>query len=410
MPSPNITAISTITPAAAGLQTSTVGEPSLCAIGNEVLFSGNWYAAHSSNAGTAWSGLDPYSFFPPVAGGFCCDQTLIAVPHAGLVVWLLQYTANPNSNVLRVAFKSNNLSQKSGWKWWDLVPGAIDPAWASEWFDYNHAAISDGFLYVGTNMFQNNSFKRAVLFRIPISAFQPGAQLQLEHFATSSNFSLRCVQGAGPVMYFASHEGGTGRKLRVFSWPDNSPTITSNVVSITAWSGLSPYGPVGPGTSNWIGRCDGRITGAWRAGGKLGFMWSANKQSTQRPFPFIRVVRIDEATKALVDEPDIWNSNHATAYPEACPNSSGDVAVTLFAGGGAVHPTHLVGVRTASAATWKFKAVKRSTHSPAQDKWGDYLTCRPDPGSANGWIAAGYTLQGGGGIANIQPHLVRFTV
>ena len=54
--------------------------------------------------------------------------------------------------------------------------------------------------------------------------------------------------------------------------------MTSTLVSITPWNQGWPYGPVGPGASNWIGRCDGRITGGWLANGTLGFMWTANKQ------------------------------------------------------------------------------------------------------------------------------------
>ena len=69
-------------------------------------------------------------------------------------VWLLQYIKANNTNVLRIAFKSKQLGTKTGWKWWSLVPANFDPAWAGDWFDYNHCAISDNFLYIGTNMFR----------------------------------------------------------------------------------------------------------------------------------------------------------------------------------------------------------------------------------------------------------------
>ena len=153
MPPPTIITNTPITPAAAALQTSTVGEPSVSANGLEVLYSGNWFAAHSANAGQTWNLMSPFTFFPAAAGGFCCDQTLIFIPKLGVHVWVLQYVKANNTNVLRIAFKPKQLGTAGGWKWWDLVPANVNPQWASEWFDYNHCAISDNFLYVGTNMF-----------------------------------------------------------------------------------------------------------------------------------------------------------------------------------------------------------------------------------------------------------------
>lgn len=410
MPPPTIITSTPITPVAAGLQTSTVGEPSVSSNGQETLYSGNWFAAHSANAGQTWNLLDPYSFFPAAAGGFCCDQTLIFIPTIGLHVWVLQYSKANNTNVLRIAFKSKQLGTATGWKWWDLVPATFNPQWASEWFDYNHCAISDNFLYIGTNMFAGSTdrFTRATMFRIPLSAFKPNAQLTVDHFSTTVNFSLRCVQGATTTMYFGSHEGGQGNKLRVFAWPESSAAATSGVVPVTAWNGATPYGPVGPGGANWIGRCDGRITGGWLARGTLGFMWSVNKQPPSRPFPFVRVVRIAESTMTRVDEPDIWSNSLAFAYPDACPNDQGDVGITLFAGGGQAHPAHLIGVRTVAGTSWNLRTVVKSTHSPTQNKWGDYLTCRRDHPNGREWVASGYALKGGGGIANVIPHFVRF--
>ncbi|MDQ4087859.1 MAG: hypothetical protein M3177_07620 [Pseudomonadota bacterium] len=410
MPPPTIITRSVISPAAAGLQTSTVGEPSLSANGQEALFSGNWYAAHSTNAGQTWNLLNPFSFFPAAARGFCCDQTLIFIPQAGVHVWILQYLKANNTNVLRVAFKSNQLGTRAGWRWWDLVPGTFDPDWSDDWFDYNHCALSTNFLYIGTNMFAGatDTFTRAVMFRIPFSAFAPNAQLTVDRFVTTTNFSLRCVQGASSIMYFGSHDGGSASRLRIFAWPENSSAVTSRTVGVTSWNGGTPYGPVGPGTANWLGRCDGRITGAWLANGRLGFMWSANRQGTARPFPFVRVARIRESDMRLIDEPDIWNGSFAFAYPDASPNAEGAIGIALFAGGNTSHPSHLVGVRAANATTWNLRTVATSTHSPSDNKWGDYLTCRRDHPAANQWVASGFTLQGGGGIANVAPHFVRF--
>jgi hypothetical protein len=62
-------------------------------------------------------------------------------------------------------------------------------------------------------------------------------------------------------------------------------------------------------------------------------MWSANRKAN-RPYPYVRVVRLDETMKAVVDEPDIWSAGYAFAYPDAYPNEEGDVASPCFAAAG----------------------------------------------------------------------------
>ena len=87
-------------------QTSTVGEPSIANAGvdgSEVLYTGNWYASLSLDAGANWSYMSPYSHFPAAGGGFCCDQTVIHDPKVGATFWILQYVLSGGQNTLRVA-------------------------------------------------------------------------------------------------------------------------------------------------------------------------------------------------------------------------------------------------------------------------------------------------------------------
>jgi hypothetical protein len=139
-------------------------------------------------------------------------------------------------------------------------------------------------------------------------------------------------------------------------------------------------------------------------------MWTGNQLGAERPLPYVRVVRIDENTKAVIDEPDIWNADYAFAYPDTSPNNAGEVGVTLFRGGGTKHPSHLVGVWDQSAARWRLKVAKSGTNGPADAKWGDYLTCRPHWPDGTGWLASGFTLQGGATFDRIAPQVVHFTI
>jgi hypothetical protein len=205
-------------------------------------------------------------------------------------------------------------------------------------------------------------------------------------------------------MYFASHVNNS--TVRVFSWPETSNTVTSRDVGVSAWSD-GDYSAPGPDGANWLSRTDDRITGAWVANGLIGLAWSANRRAT-RPFPYVRVVRIVEATMALRDDADIWSANHAYAYPDACPNDRGHVGITLFRGGGALHPGHVVGIWDDFSNRWQLVVTANGTHGPVDTKWGDYLACRRHSPDGLTWLASGYTLQGGGQRDNIEPRLVHF--
>jgi hypothetical protein len=111
-----------------------------------------------------------------------------------------------------------------GWQWWDLYSNS-EPDWANEWFDYNHAALSDNFLYVASNAFTiaGDQWTRSVVFRLPLAQLSEGGSLSFEYFESAENFSLRCSQGARGTMYIASHN--TLSQVRIFTWPENAAQV-----------------------------------------------------------------------------------------------------------------------------------------------------------------------------------------
>jgi hypothetical protein len=81
-----------------------------------ILYTGNWYAAVSTDNGGSFKYMNPFKFgdetVPP--GGFCCDQQAIYTPSRDLYFWLRQYNTTggcdnqspPNctgNNVYRIA-------------------------------------------------------------------------------------------------------------------------------------------------------------------------------------------------------------------------------------------------------------------------------------------------------------------
>jgi hypothetical protein len=110
----------------------------------------------------------------------------------------------------------------------------------------------------------------------------------------------------------------------------------------------------------------------------------------------------------LIDEPDIWSPDHAFAYPDAYPNTNGEVGITLFMGGGALHPAHVVGAFNTTNKNWLLKTARAGTNGPRENTWGDYINIRPLSPDNKKWIATGFTLQGGREANNIQVHAVQF--
>jgi hypothetical protein len=393
--------------AATGGQTSTVGEPSLANNGRQILLTGNWYASRSLDNGASWDVLSPFSLFPPADGGFCCDQTAIYDPTRDLTFWLLQYCQQDGTNTLRLAMKQGATLGNSDWIWWDFRPEEVNAGWRGEWFDYNHAALSNNFLYVSSNVygFEDEDWRRCVVFRLPLDDLAASSDFEYDYFQTTDNGSLRCTLGAREVMYLGSHN--TDSELRVFSWREGEATVERVDVSVSPWR-EDTYSAPGPDGNDWLSRCDGRITGAWVTRGVIGFLWSANSIEGSRPFPYIRAVRLLERSKRLVDEPDLWSPRHAYAYPDACPNDLGQVAITLFKGGGQRHPGHVVGLWDDRSRLWVLQGTRNGTHGPGDGKWGDYLTCRRHSPDGLTWLAAGYTLQGGSTLEEIEPRVVHF--
>ena len=95
---------------ATSTQTSTVDEPTAAASGQNIFVTGNWFASRSTNGGTSWSLVDPFTTLPSAAGGFCCDQIVLYEPTRDIWIWILQYIRKDNSNIFRVAVSRGNAS------------------------------------------------------------------------------------------------------------------------------------------------------------------------------------------------------------------------------------------------------------------------------------------------------------
>jgi hypothetical protein len=323
------------------------------------------------------------------------------------VAWVLQYVRDNQQNTLRIAVNTDGDLSSGNWDLHDLTPTQIDPNWTNQWFDYNHVTISRNFLYVVTNMFDfNDSFTQCVVFRFSLDALKEGTLDTLDLFvAPNDYFSLRATEGANDEIFFFAHKSTA--TMTVFRWPETDTDPTSFDVDVSPWTRGTLFSQT-PDGSNWLQRGDGRITGAWAAGTKIGALWMGNAKD-QMPNPFIRAICVDTMTESLIAEPDMWTPDFALGYPSAGVNKNGQVGVTLLYGGGTAFVNHAVGKLDLDTMTWSLRRSVLGTNGPADNKCGDYLCCSSDTENDAGWISSGFTLNGGRTRLFVRPHLVFFT-
>ncbi len=385
--------------------TSHVNEPSVATRGQEVLFTGNWYAAFSTNGGASFQYLNPETTFPAIPNQpFCCDQVALYDKAHDLMVWFMQHVNDANGNTMRIAVAHGADIASQQWRYYDFTPQNVGN-WSGEWFDFPDLAAGDKYLYVTSNLFTTASetFRRAAILRLPLDKLAAYQGFSYNYFDSTADFSLRPTQGATDTMYFGGHVATN--KLRAFTWPEASASLSSADVTVALWSDAGRVAP-GPDGNDWLGRADGRITAAWVSAGNAGFAWTA-AQDAGFPFPHVRVALVNTSTKALAGEPHVWNRNHAFAYPAAAPNSDGVVGLSVEYGGGAtLRPSHAVGIL--DGATWKLLATANGSHGPSANKWGDYLAVRRHGSQGETWVATGFTLQGGTSPNNVVPRYVHF--
>lgn len=398
---------------ATSTQTGTVGEPSAAASRTGMFITGNWYASRSLDAGKTWTFIDPFTQFPQDRGMFCCDQLVLWAPEQRLWIWLLQYSKSGTTNIFRVAVSSDALT----WHTWEVTPTDVDPKWKSAWFDYPDMALSNGHLWISFNQYgSTNQWLRGTVMRYPLDALSElaaGATVTLvrEHWYSPDHGSLRFVIGADDTMWWASNDVAA-QMLHVFAWPDEGASVESWAVAVDSWDD-SDFDSTSPDGTPWLSRCDDRVTGGWRVpargstSARLGWLWTSGRMAN-RPNPFVRAVTLAEADLSIVAQPDLWSPNGAWAYPAAAPNARGRVGLSAFYGSSGDFPTHCVGVLDNAGTSWTTKRTAASTHAPSDGKWGDYITIQPHPRRPTGWVASGFTLQGGQDRRNVEPRVVCF--
>ena len=398
---------------------STVEESSTASVGAKRFFSGNWWAAYDNTGpGGAWSGISPFTQFPSIDGGFCCDQDVIYDPGHDMILWELQYINTATSGGFRIAIfrNTNNNISTAGWYSYTFEPTNVGGT-GNEWFDYVKVSLSTNYLYITANVFTTTRpfrWTRTVLMRLPLDPISTGAGFGFGYLSWNRNFNFTAAQGSKDVFWWATHN--TTTSFRIFHWPENSGIVSWNDIAVPAWTLGTPSCPVSDGT-NWCAFSDNRILTGSRVkvastnnvlSYELWFFWNVPAGGGFLR-PYINAVRIDETPLANKGRPFIWNGSFPFSYVGSSPNIRGDIGLSLFAGtgtGGA--PAGFVAIAddfTGLPPGWQIAGVTSSTNGPFNNRWGDYVTVRPEYPTPF-WWAGSWSEQGGKN--NTVPVAVRF--
>jgi hypothetical protein len=383
---------------------SNVGEPSVASNGDVVFYTGNWYAAVSTDGGATFRFVDPFRSFPDPPGlSFCCDQVVQYIPRIDTFVWLLQYSENAqNENIQRLAFAKTKDVQQGRWRLFDISSQSLNLP--NHFLDFPDLAVGTNMLYVTTNAFpQIGNQVTSVIVRIPLSSINSG-NITAQHAASIENFSFRVAQHCGTRAFWAAHQNTS--TLRVFSWRETEQSPTATDVPVARWVGGNGYRSDLPDNRNWLGRADPRITGATRAGNELWFAWGVDQGgANSRPHPYVQIARLRVPSLTLIDNINLFAPDRAFCYAALSSNINREVGTSYMVGGGGKFPTHAVGILT---GTRKDVLIDESSRGPSDGQWGDYLTIRRHQPNGKLFAASGFTLKHGAGDRNATPRFVLF--
>ncbi|MGV3719376.1 MAG: pre-peptidase C-terminal domain-containing protein [Actinomycetota bacterium] len=397
--------VTNLNAAATSNSTSVILEPSTASNGNVVMYTGNWFAAVSTNGGASFSYINPYTTFPPSDGGFCCDQVLQYIPSIDRFIWLLQYVKNGASqNRQRLAYASTAQAAAGQWSFLDITSANL--SLANQWLDYPALGVGANTLYLTTNVFNSaDNFTRSMAIALPFTMFTSGTT-SFSSFSVTDTGSLHPAQNMGTRAYIAAHNSSSS--LRVYHWDEGNSPFQHNV-TVPSWSS-GPYSSTTPGGFNWLARVDSRITAATVVGSEIWVGWTAAAGGAySRPQPYANIVRVRASDFAFLgDERSIqFGAIAAAAYPSINTNSNGEVAISYaWGGGGTLVPNTAIGFLTGGDR--RQYSVTAGTHGPGAQVWGDYLTVRVDGQNAKAFSATGYALVGGTGNANSVPTYFKF--
>jgi hypothetical protein len=408
----------------AGASVHTVGEPSVALAGtttgdsDTAFYTGNQFAAVSLDGGQTWTHVNPYTRFPALDGGFCCDQRTLYVPSRDITVWYLQYwpSATTNKGSIRLAVSVGRTGLRND-VWHSFV---FDPQMfgfpAGYWFDFPDVAHSEDHLWLSVNVITPTPWMNvdSLVLKMPLDEVKvSGGTINATFWTRGTTLgpgrNYRFAQGATDTMYFGSHQSTSS--IRIFRNPDASAVLTFEDRAVATWSDTDPtYVSVLGNSTNWADRAVPFIKGAYANAREYGFLWHSGTHAG-RPQPYVRIARFSTVDHSLLGEEDIWNPVLAWLYPAAATNSAGHIGCVLAAGGAPQKPVATLLIVDDCRPTFAGPPIVGfafSTHDPTYAGWGDYFSMQRHPARTLSFVTSGLAMSGGSQTTDQGPRYMHF--
>jgi hypothetical protein len=406
-------------------------ESSMDELGKNVFFTGNWFAARSTDGGKTFVYVDPFAGWTEPSK-FCCDQLVLADEARNMLLWLRQgatYTDPKTENFENEIKLGVSIDGGVKFRTYTFKPTDIKSGWTNQWLDYPEMQIGAKFLYLSFNLFDaKDNATRSLMLRLPLDTLKAGDPLTYQHYSSEKWFTFEPVAGADHIMYWAANSGdgevedehganGTSteqeRRVGIWKWDEISNKISFVARKVPPWSSTTKGDAVcGSKVGNWTGRLDDRITAGARYRihatdiqypGRmvLGWWWTV-KQGGSFPLPYIEGVAFFEDTLTQIPgsagRPTLADGTSCFAYPAAAVNRRGDLALVFNYSSGA-EDGHKPNVGFAVAdeyvqapPAWITYLVQASRSRPQSNEWGDYNTVRSFSPSGDVWGGAAHFL------------------
>lgn len=372
-------------------------ETSEASAGNVVFFSGNWFAAYSTDGGATFTYRDFRTVFPnPTGMRVCCDQVVHYSAQNDRFFWLIQYTKNDSGvNLDRLAIASPAdlaASHATGWYYYDFSPDMFNLS--GDWFDFPDLALGSDSLYWTTNVWRSGSpsvdgdFKGSMISRLPLAQLTQGVGFGFNFVYRSDGRTFTPAQNTGAHAFWGTQLNTS--QIRVFDWAEGAGTYGWHDLDVASWN-ESDWGTVVRNpitlpvpatgadafTTDWNTNHKlyidggGKIRGAAVAGGEVWFAWTAGRDG-QYTEPHIEIARVSTSTMALIGQRVIWNPEHAFAQPSLTSNNAGEVGMAfMWGGGGRYNPNAGVAILTGTD-----EYINAATSAVGTPWWGHYITVR----------------------------------
>jgi len=162
-------------------------EPCAAQAFDVALYSGNWFAAYSTDGGNTFASLDPFAMMKLEGETFCCDQRVEFVPNLGSFVWVMLSMEGPL--ILAVATPDEiRASNGKAWTYYHLTPALL--RYENSTFDYPQISYGDGYLYLTVDAAGDGG---AAIIRMPLGQIAERATVTLQYVKVGSRSSARAI-------------------------------------------------------------------------------------------------------------------------------------------------------------------------------------------------------------------------